>query len=84
MLTVAKYPIKQRRKTMTKHFFCLHAQSCENLNLENGGLISLETLHTVNFTEIRLISGTFTKPPLWYQQSSILHVGQVDKRSEKL
>lgn len=84
MLTVAKYPIKQRRKTTNSLFFVC-AQSNENVKMENPGLsMSFETLHSVNFTRIRVISGTLTNLSLWHQPCSILHVGQLDKCSEKL
>lgn len=85
MLTVAKYPIKQRRKNYDGTFSFVCAPSNENVKMENTGFnISLETLHSVNFTGIRVISGTLTKLSPWHGPCSILHVGQLDKCSEKL
>lgn len=64
-------------------FFC--SSSNENVKMENPGLnISPETLHSVNFTGIRVISGTLAKVSPWHQSYLILHVGQLDKCSEKL
>lgn len=86
MLTVAKYTIKQRRKKATKRpFSFVCASSNENVKMENPGLsITLETLHSVNFTGIRVISGTLTKLSPWHPPCLILHVVQLDKCGEKL
>lgn len=55
------------------------------MKLENPGLnISLETLHSVNFTEIRVIFCILTNLSPWHQPCLMLNVVQLDKCNEKL
>lgn len=75
--------IKKRGESENQSFVC--SSSDENGMRENPGLnIRLETLHSVNFTGIRVISGTLAELSRRHHPGLILPAVQLDKCDENL